>query len=300
MLKARKSEVIEMLIKNFQTKIDARLDILLSETGQPYDDVVRAARYSIIDGGKRIRPFILTEFYRLCGGDDDCAMNFAAALEMIHTYSLIHDDLPCMDNDDMRRGKPSSHKQFGEAVALLAGDTLLTEAFNVASKTIGISPERIVPALNVLAECAGVAGMIGGQMIDINSDNNELSTDLRLEMYRLKTGALIKAAAKIGAILAGASKEEIINAEAFGENLGIAFQIVDDILDATSDIETLGKPVGSDDKNGKITFVSILGLEKCEALAAEYSNKALSALNTFEEDKENLIALTEYLLKRKN
>lgn len=291
--------MIEIFLKNFQAKIDARLDILLSETGQLYDEAVRAARYSLLNGGKRIRPAILTEFYRLCGGNDECAMNFAAAIEMIHTYSLIHDDLPCMDNDDFRRGKPSCHKQFGEPIALLAGDTLLTEAFNVASKTMGINADRVMSALNVLASSAGIAGMIGGQMIDLNGEKNELSDSAILEMYRLKTGALIKASAQIGCILAGADEEKQSAAVKFGESLGIAFQIIDDILDYEGDAALLGKPVGSDEKNKKATLISLLGIEKCREMAIYYTNSAREALAEFEGDTALLGELTDYLLVRK-
>ena len=278
--------MIDAFLKNFQAKIDARLDILLSETGQLYDENIRAARYSLLNGGKRIRPAILTEFYTLCGGADDCAMNFAAAIEMIHTYSLIHDDLPCMDNDDFRRGRPSCHKQFGESAALLAGDTLLTEAF------------RVVKAITVLAASAGVAGMIGGQVIDLDGEKSGLTDATRLEMYRLKTGALIKAAAQIGCILAGGSEEDEENAIRYGENLGIAFQIIDDILDKEGDEALLGKPIGSDSKNEKVTIVDTIGIEKGRALAKEFTNGAISALECFEGNKEILMALTEYLLVR--
>lgn len=290
--------MINTVLKNFQVKIDTRLDILLSETGQLYDELVRASRYSLLNGGKRIRPFILTEFYTLCGGNDDCAMNFAAALEMIHTYSLIHDDLPCMDNDDIRRGKPSCHKQFGESTALLAGDSLLTEAFNFASKTIGIDPQKIIKAITVLASASGISGMIGGQIIDLDGEVNGLSDTTRLEMYRLKTGALIKAAAQIGCILAGGDENMESAAVRYGENLGIAFQIIDDILDAEGDEKLLGKPVGSDLKNDKKTFVDSIGIEKCRALAKEFTDNAISALKEFDGDLTNLLALTEYLLDR--
>ena len=267
--------MVDAYLQVFQAKIDARLDILLSENGQLYDEVLKAGRYSILNGGKRIRPAILTEFYRLCGGTDDCAMNFAAALEMIHTYSLIHDDLPCMDNDDFRRGKPSCHKQFGETTALLAGDMLLTEAFNVASKTIGIPADRVVKALCVLSSCAGVSGMIGGQVIDLLGEERELSSQEKLEMYRLKTAALIKAAAQIGCILAGGDEISESAAINYGENLGIAFQLVDDVLDCEGDSAILGKE-----------------------LANEYTLAAKKALSNFEGDTSLLLELTDYLLIR--
>ena len=290
--------MVDTFLQNFQAKIDARLDILLSENGQLYDETIKAARYSVLNGGKRIRPALVSAFYNLCGGEDDCAMNFAAAIEMIHTYSLIHDDLPCMDNDDFRRGKPSCHKQFGETTALLAGDMLLTEAFNVASKTIGIPAERVVKALGVLASSAGIAGMIGGQVIDLVGEKQEISSQQKLEMYRLKTAALIKAAAQIGCILAGGDEDLENAAVCYGENLGVAFQLVDDILDCEGDAALLGKPIGSDAKNGKSTLLSEIGLEKCKELAGEFTLGAKNALQKFDGDKSLLLELTDYLLIR--
>ncbi|MDO4608469.1 MAG: polyprenyl synthetase family protein [Clostridia bacterium] len=289
--------MIDTLLKDYGIKLESRLDILLSENGQLYDEVVRACRYSVLGGGKRIRPILLLEFYKLCGGDDDCAYNFACALEMIHSYSLVHDDLPCMDNDDMRRGKPSCHKQFGECTALLCGDSLLTEAFSVASKTLGIPSERVVRAITHLASSAGVAGMIGGQVIDM-CDNTESDDDVLFEMYRLKTGALLKTACAIGAILAGADDEQIAAAESFGEKVGVAFQIIDDILDFQGDSKTLGKPVGSDEKNNKDTIAVRLGLEYCRELAKKYTDEAYEILSNFDGDTTVLKELATYLLER--
>lgn len=289
--------MIDMLLKEYQAKINARLDILVPENGQLYDNVSKAARYGLLSGGKRIRPILLLEFYKLCGGNDDCAYNFACALEMIHTYSLIHDDLPCMDDDDFRRGRPSCHKEYGEALALLAGDALLTEAFGAAAKTLGIPAERVMKALAYMSSCAGINGMVGGQVIDMKGTENQ--PDITKDMYRLKTGALIKAAAVCGCILAGASEELENAAASYAENMGLAFQIIDDILDAEGDEQMLGKPVGSDDKNDKNTLVSQLGIEKCRELAADYTAKAVSALDTFEGDKSTLTALTDMLLARK-
>jgi len=274
-----------------------RLDILLSESDTNYSDVVSSARYSLFAGGKRIRPIILLEFYKLFGGNDDCAYNFACALEMIHTYSLIHDDLPCMDNDDMRRGKPSNHKKFGEAMALLAGDSLLTESFGVAARTMGIDFERVTRAIAFLSANAGISGMIGGQVIDINEDK-EITKDIILETYSLKTGALLKCAAVCGSILAGATDEEIKKAEEYAESLGLAFQIVDDILDVYGDSEKLGKPIGSDTENDKETLVSLLGLEESRELAKAYTNNALRILDEFGGENETLKELTNYLLIR--
>ncbi len=290
--------MIDKIFSEYQAKLDARLDILLNESDRQYDEVVRAARYSLLSSGKRIRPILLLEFYKLCGGNDDCAYNFACALEMIHTYSLIHDDLPCMDNDDFRRGKPSCHKQFGESMALLAGDALLTEAFNAASRTIGIPAERVLEAMTVLSANAGINGMIGGQVIDlINTD--KITADDTVDMYKLKTGALINSATVCGAILAGADDEKKKAASVYAEKLGLAFQIIDDILDAEGDEATLGKPVGSDSKNDKKTLVARFGVEKCREFADALTREALEALDAFDGDKSNLIAITEFLLLRK-
>ncbi len=290
--------MLDEILSAYKEKINARLDILLPESGQLYDVVSSAARYSLLDGGKRIRPVILLEFYKLCGGNDDCAYNFACALEMIHTYSLIHDDLPCMDNDDMRRGRPSCHKKYGETMALLAGDGLVTEAFGVASKTMGINPQFVVKALSVLSECAGINGMVGGQVIDIEYENRPISDEILTNMYALKTGALLKAAAVCGAALAGADDEALKNAADYGIKLGLAFQIIDDILDAVGNPELLGKPVGSDDKNNKTTLVTLLGIDECRTIARRITDEAKSLLGKFEGDSSVLIELTDSLLAR--
>ena len=289
--------MVEMLLKDYQAKLDARLNIILTESGQLFDDVVKASRYGVLNGGKRIRPILLLEFYKLCGGEDDCAYNFACALEMIHSYSLIHDDLPCMDNDDFRRGKPSCHKEFGESMALLAGDALLTEAFAVAAKTMGLSPDRVVKALSVLASNAGFSGMVGGQVMDMG-ENTDFDDDFLFEMYRLKTGALLKAACECGCILAGADEDKISAAGEYAEKIGLAFQIIDDILDFQGDQKLMGKPVGSDERNNKDTIAVRLGVEYCRELAGRLTEEALQALDAFEGDTENLKALTTFLLER--
>lgn len=289
--------MVDSLLKEYQAKIDSRLDILLSENGQLYDEIIRACRYATINGGKRIRPILLLEFYKLCGQEDDCAYNFACALEMIHSYSLVHDDLPCMDDDDLRRGKPSCHKAFGESTALLCGDALLTEAFSVASKTLGIPYDRVVKALSHLAASAGINGMIGGQVIDM-SDNTKSDDDVLFEMYRLKTGALLKTACSIGCILAGADDKLVTIAEQFGEKVGIAFQIIDDILDEVSDSKTLGKNSGSDAKNNKDTIAVRLGVEYCRELAKKYTDEAYDCLKQFDGDSTTLKELAAYLLER--
>ena len=288
----------DMQLLEYQTKLETRFDILLAESDQAFNSVIKAERYSLLDGGKRIRPILLLEFYKLCGKDDDCAYNFACAVEMIHTYSLIHDDLPCMDDDDLRRGKPSCHKKFGEPLALLAGDGLLTEAFGVAAKTMGVSYDLVAKALAYLSSCAGSCGMIGGQVMDIE-DNADKTAEYLLEMYRLKTGALIRTAAVCGCILAGADDDKIKAAEIYAEKLGLAFQIIDDLLDIESDSAVLGKPVGSDAKNGKNTVASMLGINKARELSNTLTKEALAQLDKFNGDTEFLKEFSMYLLNRK-
>ena len=263
------------------------------------NSAAQAMKYSLISGGKRIRPILLLEFYALCGGNGDSALNFAAALEMIHTYSLIHDDLPCMDNDDMRRGRPSCHKAFGEDTALLAGDALLTLAFKTAAETDGIPSDRVLKAIAVLAENAGISGMVGGQVEDLAFEKSGATIGELRGMYLKKTSCLLSAGAVCGSILAGADEEELKYAAEYAEKLGLAFQIIDDILDCTSDEKTLGKPIGSDEKNGKTTYVTLLGIDGAKAEAERLSNEALAALCKIKGDNAALRELTADLLDRK-
>ena len=265
--------------------------------------VVDAMKYSLDAGGKRVRPRLVLEFCRLCGGEGERALHFACAVEMIHTYSLIHDDLPCMDDDDLRRGKPSNHKMFGEAFALLAGDALLTMAFEVinsdeAASLLGDRACRL--AAKTLAEYAGAHGMIGGQVIDLQNENTDVSVEALREMDAKKTGFLIKAACELGCIAAGADEEKIKAAREYGECVGLAFQIQDDILDIISSDEELGKPVGSDRENKKSTYVSLLGVEKCVELVDELTEKATASLAAFDGDSQSLAELARSLAKRKN
>lgn len=290
--------MINKLMTDYRQKTDTAIDLFFPQCNKEYSAVIEAARYSLTLGGKRIRPIIMLLFAKLCGGKEAEILPFAVALEMIHTYSLIHDDLPCMDNDDMRRGKPSCHKAFGEDTALLAGDALLTYAFEVASKTKGASKDNVIKAIGVLAKNAGYAGMIGGQVIDLAIENTPCDIETIKEMYLLKTGELLCAAAEIGCILAGADGEKISAARRYAQNVGLAFQIIDDILDNIGDEKLLGKPVGSDQKNNKTTFVSKYGIEECRNIAARLTETAKEALNTFEGDKTNIVALTNYLLER--
>jgi geranylgeranyl diphosphate synthase type II len=264
------------------------------------DDVVsQAMRYSVENGGKRIRPALLLEFCRVCGGDYKKAMPFACALEMIHTYSLIHDDLPCMDNDDFRRGKPSCHIAFGEEYALLAGDALLTLAFETAMKS-NLSAEITVKAAKELAKAAGVMGMVGGQVLDLQNEGKKVGIPDLQKTDELKTGELIRAACVLGCVCAGADDKKIAAAEKYAHDIGIAFQIVDDILDVTSDEETLGKPIGSDEENQKSTYVSLLGIEKSRKTAEELTLNAQKALDAFDGDVSSLKDFAEKLKNRKN
>lgn len=278
--------------------IENKLNELLPESGELYSSAVNAMRYSLLSGGKRIRPILLLEFYSLFGGRAEGALNFAAAIEMIHTYSLIHDDLPCMDNDDMRRGRPSCHKAFGYDTALLAGDALLTHAFFAAANAVDIPPERVSRAISVLAQKAGIYGMVGGQVMDLDFEKNGANGEELTAMYIKKTSCLLEAAAMCGAVLAGADEETVKKTEEYAENLGLAFQITDDILDCTADEKTLGKPIGSDKKNGKTTFVTLLGLDGAKQKAALLTKKAEDILNGFSGDTSYLNELTEYLLNR--
>ena len=288
----------DRMLAAYVDRIEKSLSALLPrEEGSA---VCEAMRYSVSVGGKRIRPVLLLESCRLCGGDPEDALPFACALEMIHTYSLIHDDLPCMDDDDLRRGQPSCHKKFGEATALLAGDALLTHAFAVCanSKAAKENPERAVCAISLLSQRAGAAGMIGGQEIDLASEGKQISLETLQTMDAKKTGALIKAACEIGAVLAGGNDRQIAALSAYAEHLGQAFQIVDDILDVEGDTALLGKPVGSDLQSNKSTYVSLLGLERAKEKAAEHTRCALNALHLFGEEAAFLSTLAEQLCQR--
>ncbi len=255
-----------------------------------------AMKYSLLAGGKRLRPIFVFEFCRLCGGEWKQAAPFAGAIEMIHTYSLIHDDLPCMDNDDYRRGRLTNHKVFGEAMAVLAGDALLTDAFALASTARLPNPADITLAIGVLSENAGSLGMVGGQVLDILSEQRECSEQEVLDIQSRKTGALINAACVLGAIAGGAGEAQIAAAARFAGCLGLAFQIRDDMLDVIGDAGELGKAVGHDvEKN---TFVRLYGLEKCEQLVQKYTDMAIEQLKVFH-DTDDLIALALSLTARR-
>ena len=263
---------------------------------EPQKELFEAMEYSLLAGGKRLRPYFAFEFCRLCGTDWKTAAPFAAAVEMIHTYSLIHDDLPCMDNDDFRRGRPTNHKVYGEAMAVLAGDALLTDAFAVAATTVLPEPRDLGFAISVLSECAGSLGMVGGQVLDIKAEQRECTEDEILNIQSRKTGALINAACVLGVIAGGGSEEQLSAASQFAGALGLAFQIRDDMLDVIGTEEEMGKGVGTDDT--KNTFVRLYGIEKCEELVNRYTQVAIDALDAFE-DTDDLIALAKALTERR-
>ena len=286
------------IISRYKALVDEKLISELTYDSVLYSSVIEAMNYSASIGGKRIRPCMLLEFSSVCGGDIGAALNMACALEMIHTYSLIHDDLPSMDNDDMRRGKPSCHIKFGEATALLAGDGLLTHAFLTASKTMNAKASNINRCISVLSEYAGVNGMIGGQVIDLQSEGKRIPLETLETLCELKTSRLLQAACVMGCIIADADEELIFAACEYGRYLGLAFQIIDDILDVVGDTDKLGKPIGSDEDNDKSTFVSLLGLDVAKETALEYTNKAINALKPFGERAKQLVLLAEDLYER--
>ena len=263
--------------------------------------VMEAMNYSILAGGKRLRPMLMLETYRMFGGKSNVIEPFMAAIEMIHTYSLIHDDLPAMDNDEYRRGRKTTHIVYGEAIGILAGDGLLNYAYETAITALAEEPANInvAKALGILAEKAGIYGMIGGQTVDIETDRTNEVTKEQLDfIYRLKTSALIEASMLIGAVLAGATKNEQAKLAEVATKVGLAFQIQDDILDVTASTEALGKPAGSDDKNGKATYVTYEGLEKARQDVEKLSKEAVAQMNSLVVRNEFLTELLLYLIHR--
>ena len=263
--------------------------------------IMEAMNYSMLAGGKRLRPMLMLETYRLFGGQSKVIEPFMAAMEMVHTYSLVHDDLPAMDNDEYRRGKKTTHAVYGEAMGILAGDALLNFAFETATKAFDMEPSNvnIGKALQVLAKKAGIYGMIGGQVVDIQAEGTTDMTKEKLDfIYRLKTGALMEASMVIGAILAGATKNEQQIVEMVAGEIGLAFQIQDDILDVTSTEEVLGKPIGSDEKNQKFTYVTFKGLEEAKEDVATITEQAIAHMNSLAGKNEFLNELLFYLVAR--
>ena len=290
-------EIFEDRSREYREYIEKYLrDFYAQFHGEPQKLLYDAMEYSLLAGGKRLRPMFVFDFCRMCGGDWKKAVPFAAAVEMIHTYSLIHDDLPAMDNDDYRRGRLTNHKVFGEPMAILAGDALLTDAFAVATMTELPNPANMGFAIALLAECAGSLGMVGGQVLDILSENRELNEKEVIDIQSRKTGRLINAACVLGVIAAGGSGVQIEAAARFAGCLGLAFQIRDDMLDVIGTQEEMGKGVGTDEK--KNTFVKLHGLPKCEELVNKYTATALEALCEFK-DTAYMAALANSLTQRR-
>ena len=269
-----------MKLDTYLPMIEQKLEELLPKEHCRYERLIEAMRYSLLDGGKRVRPTLVLEFCRLCGGDVQAALPFACAVEMIHTYSLIHDDLPCMDDDDLRRGRPTCHKAFDEATAVLAGDGLLTAAFETAAAAKGLDAEAVLRCVRILGREAGMNGMIAGQMLDLGAEHRRISLDALNLLQSLKTGCLLRAACELGCTAAGCTDARTLEAaREYGEKLGLAFQIQDDILDIEGDARTLGKTTGKDARDEKSTFPALLGLEACRALADRLTGEAVAALD---------------------
>ncbi len=292
---------IEREINDKVRLINESLDRYLPKENERPAILHEAMRYSVFAGGKRLRPVLFLVSAEVVGGSSETLLPAACALELIHTYSLIHDDLPAMDNDDFRRGKPTSHKVFGEAVAILAGDALLTLAFGLITECGSggnISPGVIVEVTKEVAWAAGSQGMIGGQAVDIESENKPIQRSVLKYIHSHKTGALFRASVRCGAIMGGGSATEIMKLTEYAENLGLAFQITDDILDVVGDPEKLGKTVGSDERKKKSTYPAVYGLPESERLAKEAVDKALTALDEFGEEADILRFIADYVLSR--
>ena len=267
--------------------------------------IFEAMNYSVMAGGKRLRPMLMEETFKMFGGTSEVIKPFMAAIEMIHTYSLVHDDLPAMDNDEYRRGKKTTHAVYGEAMGILAGDALLNYAYETAIKAFEIEPQNtnIGKALAVLSRKAGVYGMVGGQVVDVENEKNHKMVVSRGELdfiYALKTGALIESSMMIGAILGGATEDELMLVQKSATKLGLAFQIQDDILDVTSTLEKLGKPIGSDEKNHKVTYVTFEGIDKSKKDVELFSEEACRCLASLRKDDEFLQQLFRYLINRES
>ena len=285
-------------LKERQVQVEAYMQTLAPAQSGPLSRMMESMRYSLFAGGKRLRPILLLAAADTVGGDGRQFLHSACALEMIHTYSLIHDDLPAMDDDDYRRGRLTNHKVFGDGMAVLAGDGLLTMAFETLLSQPGVTPEiRTRVALEV-AQAAGPFGMVGGQAIDLDSEGQQPTPEIMMLMHRLKTGALFRASLRAGALLAGGSAEAVQKLTEYAEQFGLAFQITDDILDVTGTEAVLGKPIGSDEKNHKATYVSMYSLSEAQTMAKEAVARSIGALEEFGDQAWVLRSLAEYLLTR--
>ena len=280
--------------------VERALEEYISHTDEDFGTIIKAERYSLLGGGKRIRPFLVNEVCSLLGGSIKASMPLAAALEMIHSYSLIHDDLPCMDDDDLRRGKPTNHKVFGYANAVLAGDALLTRAFLTVASADALTDAQRTRAVRLLSEAAGDCGMIGGQVMDLAGEQDQLSLEKLKKLHSLKTGALIRCAVSLGCVASGVDEdsEVAVSLDGYAKNIGLAFQMLDDVLDATQTAEALGKSVRSDAKRGKTTFLSFYSAEEVLSLASELTDTAIEKIEDIE-GSEVLTELAKYLLNRR-
>jgi geranylgeranyl diphosphate synthase, type II len=295
---------LKVYLKEQCARIDAALDRFLPRETELPHSVHKAMRYSIFAGGKRLRPILMLAACQAISGDTGRAIPAACAMEMIHTYSLIHDDLPAMDDDDFRRGNPTNHKVFGEAIAILAGDALLTEAFKLASDprfTDGCEPSGLLAVIHEIATCAGSYGMVGGQVVDMESEGRH-DIDLATVQYihTHKTGALIKASVVAGALLGGATGQQLASITRYGEAAGLAFQIADDILDIEGTTEEIGKDTGSDEARGKATYPAVMGLAAAKQEAQSMMDEALRALKIFGAEADTLREIARYIVQRRN
>ncbi|MCE5211656.1 MAG: polyprenyl synthetase family protein [Deltaproteobacteria bacterium] len=292
---------LKAYLEDRQSIVEEALQRYLPEDGIPAD-IYKAVRYSVFNGGKRIRPILCLAAAEAVGGDLAPAMPVACALELIHSYSLIHDDLPSMDNDDFRRGKPTCHKVFGENMAILAGDALLTEAFVLLSRAekVMFSAERRLAVIQEIANAAGIAGMVGGQALDVISEKIGADENTLREIHRRKTGALIVASVKAGAMIFNGGKEKIQALTEYGMNIGQAFQIADDILNVEGDSELMGKGTGSDAARNKLTYPSLMGMEKAKEKLAGHIEAAIASLSGFDDRAMPLIVIARYIKERKS
>ena len=292
---------LKAYLQERREKVEKALTLILPELEGPSADVVRAMRYSLFAGGKRLRPILCIAGAEALGADGSHVMPVACALEMIHTYSLIHDDLPEMDNDDMRRGKPTNHKVFGEAVAVLAGDGLVTEAFRVMAQTpLGrIKPGALLEVISFVARASGYQGMVGGQVADIQSEGKRVEPEVVEFIHSHKTGALIAASVASGAILGGATEVQARAIKEYGRGIGLAFQISDDILDVEGDSEQIGKGVGGDARKKKVTYPSVHGLVRSKEIQKQSIDRAIHSLKAFDHKADPLRAIAAYIIERK-
>jgi geranylgeranyl diphosphate synthase type II len=290
---------LKAYLRDKRALVDEALKSVFPEPQGFAADVVRAMTYSLFAGGKRLRPILCIGGAEAVGKEGRTILPFACSLELIHTYSLIHDDLPVMDNDDLRRGKPTSHKVFGEAVALLAGDGLLTEAFRLMAGTSGVDPRALLKVIRLVGSAAGYQGMVGGQVVDIQSEGKPVDPSLVNYIHSHKTGALIHASVTSGAILAEGTEEQVNAISSYGEKIGLAFQIADDILDVEGDSKTMGKGVGGDARKKKITFPAAVGLQKAKEIQGRLVEEAVGVLKTFDEKADPLRSLALYIIERR-